>query len=116
VFGHVGFFLAYRFERSCTMMLGVIGWIVLGAIGGFLASKFVNRRGEGLLLDIAIGFVGAKVGGWLLKPTVTTGATGFNAWSILVAIVGAVLMLSCWHLIRGPVAYAGKETQWKIHH
>ena len=97
-------------------MLGVIGWIVLGAIGGFLASKFVNQRGEGLLLDIALCIMGAAVGGWLFKPTVTTGATGFDVWSILIAIVGAVLMVSGWHLIRGPVAYAGKETQWKSHH
>jgi len=72
------FFLAHRFEKELHHDAGVIGWIVLGAIGGFLASKFVNQRGEGLLLDIALCIMGAAVGGWLFKPTVTTGATGFG--------------------------------------
>jgi uncharacterized membrane protein YeaQ/YmgE (transglycosylase-associated protein family) len=88
------------------MILSVMGWIVLGVVVGFLASRLVNRRGEALLLDIALGTVGAVFCGWLFKPTATTGATGFDAWRILIAAVGAVVLLSAWHLIRGPVRRA----------
>jgi uncharacterized membrane protein YeaQ/YmgE (transglycosylase-associated protein family) len=88
------------------MMTSVIGWIVLGMVVGFLASKLVNRRGEGLLLDIALGIAGAAGAGWLFRPAATPAATGFDAWSVVVAIVGAALLLSTWHLIRGPARQA----------
>ena len=46
------------------MFTGVIGWIVLGLVAGYIASTLVNRRGEGLLMDIVLGIVGAVIGGW----------------------------------------------------
>ena len=83
------------------MMMGFIGWIVLGLFAGFIASKLVNRHGEGPLMDIVLGIVGALVGGWLFNAFGSAGVTGFNAWSLLVAVVGAVLVLGVWHAIRG---------------
>ena len=82
------------------MVMGVIGWIVLGFIAGFIASKLVNKRGEGLPFDILLGIVGAVIGGWLFNAAGTAGVTGFNVWSLMVAVVGAVILLVVWHAIR----------------
>ncbi len=102
VFGHVGFFCG----TSDTMVTGVIGWIVLGLIVGFIASKLVNKRGEGLPFDILFGIVGAVVGGWLFAAAGATGVTGFNVWSLMDAVVGAVVLLLVWHAIRRPTSRA----------
>ncbi|MGA3023932.1 MAG: GlsB/YeaQ/YmgE family stress response membrane protein [Bryobacteraceae bacterium] len=75
-------------------------WIVLGLIAGFIASKIVNKRGEGLLLDILLGIVGAVVGGWVFSQFGAHGVTGLNLYSILVAVVGAVVVLLIYHAIR----------------
>ena len=82
------------------MVMGVIGWIALGLITGFIASKLVNKRGEGLLIDILLGIVGAVIFGWLFNTFGATGVTGFNVWSLLVAFVGAVVLLWVCHTIR----------------
>jgi uncharacterized membrane protein YeaQ/YmgE (transglycosylase-associated protein family) len=82
------------------MVMGVIGWIVLGLIAGFIASKLVNKRGEGLAFDILLGIVGAVIGGWIFSAAGTSGVTGFNVWSLMVAVVGAVIFLVVWHAIR----------------
>ena len=82
------------------MVIGVIGWIVLGFIAGFIASKLVNKRGEGLPFDILLGIVGAVIGGWLFNAAGTAGVTGFNVWSLMVAVFGAVIFLVVWHAIR----------------
>jgi uncharacterized membrane protein YeaQ/YmgE (transglycosylase-associated protein family) len=88
------------------MVMGVIGWIVLGLIAGFIASKLVNKRGEGLPFDILLGIVGAVVGGWIFNAAGTAGVTGFNVWSLMVAVVGAVIFLVVWHAIRRPRPHA----------
>jgi uncharacterized membrane protein YeaQ/YmgE (transglycosylase-associated protein family) len=82
------------------MVIGVIGWIVLGLIAGYIASTLVNKRGKGLAFDILLGMVGAVIGGWIFNAAGATGVTGFNAWSLLVAVVGAVVVLVVWHAIR----------------
>jgi len=81
--------------------MSIIAWIILGLIAGFIASKIVNKRGEGLLLDIILGIVGALIGGWLFRLFGMTGVTGFNAWSLLVAVGGAVVVLLIYHAITG---------------
>jgi uncharacterized membrane protein YeaQ/YmgE (transglycosylase-associated protein family) len=81
--------------------MSVIGWIVLGLISGFIASKIVNKAGEGVLLDIILGVVGAVVGGWLFHTFGMPGVTGFNIYSMLVAICGAVVVLVLYHAIAG---------------
>jgi len=88
------------------MSMNVFGWIAGGLIAGFLASKIVNRRGEGVLLDIVLGIGGALIGGWLFNAFGAAGVTGFNVWSLLVAVVGAVACLVTWHTIRGSASRA----------
>ncbi len=81
--------------------MSILAWIVLGLVAGFVASKLVNKTGEGILLDIVLGVVGAVVGGWLFNTFGMTGVTGLNIWSLLVAVVGAVLFLVVYHAIVG---------------
>src|SRR5882724_7013603 len=81
-------------------IMSVIAWIVLGLIAGFIASKIVNKQGEGFILDIVLGIVGAVVGGWLFTQFGAVGVTGFNLWSILVAVIGAIVVLVIYHAIR----------------
>jgi uncharacterized membrane protein YeaQ/YmgE (transglycosylase-associated protein family) len=80
--------------------MSILAWIVLGLIAGFIASKIVNKSGEGLALDIVLGIVGGVVGGWLFNQFGAAGVTGFNVYSMLVAVVGAVLVLVIYHAIR----------------
>ena len=77
-----------------------IAWIVLGLIAGFIASKIVNKQGEGLILDIVLGIVGALVGGWVFSFFGAAGVTGFNLYSIFVAVIGSVVVLVIYHMIR----------------
>jgi uncharacterized membrane protein YeaQ/YmgE (transglycosylase-associated protein family) len=84
--------------------MSIIGWIVLGLIAGFIASKIVNREGSGIILDIVLGVIGALVGGWLFQFFGEAGLTGFNLYSMFVAIVGAVIVLVAYHAIRRVAA------------
>lgn len=86
--------------------MSVVAWIILGLISGFLGSKIVNKRGEGILLDIVLGMVGAVVGGWLFNTFAKVthvhrvpGVTGLNLESVFVAVVGAVVLLIVYHAI-----------------
>ena len=79
--------------------MSLLAWIVLGLIAGFVASKIVNKSGEGVLLDIVLGIVGAVVGGFLFQTFGMTGVTGVNIYSILVAVVGAIVFLVLYHAI-----------------
>ncbi len=80
--------------------MSIIAWIVLGLIAGFIGSKLVNKRGEGFVLDIALGIVGAVIGGWLFSLFGMHGDTGLNLYSLLVAVIGAVVFLVVYHAIR----------------
>ena len=75
-------------------------WIVLGLLAGFIGSKIVNKRGEGMILDIVLGIVGAIVGGWLFSTFGASGVTGLNVYSLLVAVIGSVVLLVVYHAIR----------------
>jgi uncharacterized membrane protein YeaQ/YmgE (transglycosylase-associated protein family) len=81
--------------------MSLIGWIVLGLIAGFIASKVVNKRGEGVVMDIVLGVVGAIVGGFLFSMFGGTGVTGFNIYSMIVAVVGAIVVLLIYHAVVG---------------
>jgi uncharacterized membrane protein YeaQ/YmgE (transglycosylase-associated protein family) len=80
--------------------MSIISWVVLGLIAGFIGSKLVNKTGEGFFLDIALGIVGAVVGGWLFSLFGMHGVTGLNIYSLIVAVVGAVVLLVVYHAIR----------------
>ena len=81
------------------MVVSILAWVVLGLISGFIASKIVNRTGEGFVLDIVLGIVGAIVGGFLFAQFGAPGVTGFNLYSMLVAVIGAVLVLVLYHAL-----------------
>lgn len=81
--------------------MSIIGWIILGLIAGFIASKIVNKQGSGLIVDIVLGIVGAVVGGFIFSQVGSVGVTGFNLWSMIVAIVGAIVILLVYHAIFG---------------
>jgi uncharacterized membrane protein YeaQ/YmgE (transglycosylase-associated protein family) len=78
-------------------------WIVLGLVAGFIANLIVNRQGEGFLLDIALGIAGALVSGLIFHAFGAAGVTCFNAWSLLVVVYGAIVVLFIHHaLFRQP--------------
>jgi len=79
--------------------MSMIAWIVLGLIAGFIASKLVNRQGEGFILDVALGIVGAFVGGFLFSQFGAAGVTGFNVYSMFVALVGSIAVLVVYHML-----------------
>jgi len=79
--------------------MSILAWIVLGLIAGFIGSKIVNRTGEGLVLDIVLGIVGAVVGGWLFSMFGAAGVSGLNLYSFLVAIVGSIVVLVLYHML-----------------
>ena len=79
--------------------MSIIAWIILGLIAGFIGSKLVNKSGEGLILDIVLGIVGAIVGGFLFSLFGAGGVDGLNLYSLLVAVVGAVVVLFIYHAV-----------------
>jgi uncharacterized membrane protein YeaQ/YmgE (transglycosylase-associated protein family) len=81
--------------------MSIIGWLVLGLIAGFIGSKIVNKKGEGVILDIVLGIVGAVVGGFLFAQFGAEGVTGFNIYSMFVAVIGAIVVLLIYHAVMG---------------
>lgn len=83
--------------------MGILSWIVVGLIAGWLAGLVMKGRGFGLIGDIIIGIVGALIGGWLASSVlkIETGLTGINLPTILIAFVGAVILLFVLQLLRG---------------
>ncbi len=79
--------------------MGIIAWIIVGLIAGFIASKIVNKSGEGFFRDVILGIIGAIVGGWIFTALGANGVTGFNIYSIFVAVIGAVIVLVVYHAI-----------------
>ncbi|WP_428488397.1 GlsB/YeaQ/YmgE family stress response membrane protein [Rhodopila sp.] len=82
--------------------MSIIAWLILGLVAGFIASKVVNKSGEGLLLDIVLGIVGAVVGGFLFSLVGAAPVTGFNIYSLIVAVIGAIVVLVIYHAIARP--------------
>ncbi len=81
--------------------MGIVTWIVLGAIAGFIANLLVGGR-EGLIGTIVLGIVGAIVGGWLAGILLKLkDPTGINVESIVVSVIGAVIVLSVYRAVVG---------------
>jgi uncharacterized membrane protein YeaQ/YmgE (transglycosylase-associated protein family) len=81
--------------------MSFLAWIVLGLIAGFIASKLYSGSGQGFLMDIVLGIVGAVLGGYLFTAIGATGITGFNLYSMFVAVIGAVVLLAIYHAVMG---------------
>jgi uncharacterized membrane protein YeaQ/YmgE (transglycosylase-associated protein family) len=81
--------------------MSIIAWIILGLIAGFIGSKIVNKRGEGIMLDIVLGIVGAIAGGFIFSIFGAEGVTGLNLYSMVVAVIGSVVVLSAYHALTG---------------
>jgi uncharacterized membrane protein YeaQ/YmgE (transglycosylase-associated protein family) len=81
--------------------MGILGWIILGGLAGWLASRLVRGTGLGLLGDILVGIVGGVIGGFIIGALGGTGVTGFNLWSFVVALLGAILLLFIVRLFTG---------------
>ncbi len=81
--------------------MSIIAWLVLGLIAGFIASKLYAGSGQGAVIDIVLGIVGAFVGGFLFNMLGGAGITGFNLYSMIVAVIGAVVVLWVYHTVTG---------------
>jgi uncharacterized membrane protein YeaQ/YmgE (transglycosylase-associated protein family) len=81
--------------------MGIISWIILGLIAGFIGSKIVDKQGQGFWLNIALGIIGALVGGFLFDLVGARGVTGLNIWSMIVAIVGSIVVLLVYNALTG---------------
>jgi uncharacterized membrane protein YeaQ/YmgE (transglycosylase-associated protein family) len=80
--------------------MSILAWVILGIVAGFIASKIVNRTGEGLIRDLALGIIGAIVGGWIMERFGEAGVSGLNLYSLVVAVLGAIVVLVIFHTIR----------------
>ncbi len=80
--------------------MNILLWIIFGAIAGWLASVIMGTRGQGILTDIVLGIIGAFLGGWIFQRFGAAGVTGFNLGSLLVAVVGAIVILAIARLFR----------------
>jgi uncharacterized membrane protein YeaQ/YmgE (transglycosylase-associated protein family) len=83
--------------------MSLFAWLLLGLVAGFIASHLVNHRGEGMILDILLGIVGAIIGGWLAYMFGFAGITRLNIHSLIVATIGSVVVLFGYHTIRRNV-------------
>ncbi len=82
--------------------MGWLAWLIVGAVAGWLASMVMKTNGQqGLLMDIIVGIVGALIGGFLFNQFGAAGVTGFNIWSVVVAFVGAVVLLALLRVLNG---------------
>ena len=81
--------------------MSLVGWIFFGLITGFVASKAVNRRGQGCILNVVLGIVGACIGGFIFTSIGGEGITGFNLYSMFVAVIGAIVLLLLFHALTG---------------
>jgi uncharacterized membrane protein YeaQ/YmgE (transglycosylase-associated protein family) len=80
--------------------MSILAWVVLGLLAGFIGSKIVNKTGEGFVLDIVLGVVGALAGGYLFNLFGAAGVSGLNIYSLFVAVIGAVVVLVAFHAVR----------------
>jgi uncharacterized membrane protein YeaQ/YmgE (transglycosylase-associated protein family) len=81
--------------------MSIIAWVILGLIAGFIGSKIADKEGKGLWLNMALGIVGAIVGGIIFSVFGAGGVTGVNLYSIIVAVIGSIVVLWIYHAISG---------------
>jgi uncharacterized membrane protein YeaQ/YmgE (transglycosylase-associated protein family) len=94
------------------MLIGIIGWVVLGLVVGFAASKVVNLHGDDPRLGIAMGAAGGLIGGWLYVAISGSSVAKFDAMSLLCAAIGGALAAGIWYVVRSrsaPVEYQNRR-------
>ena len=80
--------------------MGLIGWIVLGGLAGWIASMIAGtNKQQGFFGNIIVGIIGAVIGGWVVGFFGADGVNGFNLWSFVVALIGALILIWIWGLI-----------------
>lgn len=81
--------------------MGIIGWIILGGLAGWVASMIMKTDAkQGILGNVIVGVIGGVLGGWIFSLLGGEGVTGFNIWSFLVALVGAIVLTGLWKLLN----------------
>jgi uncharacterized membrane protein YeaQ/YmgE (transglycosylase-associated protein family) len=88
--------------------MSIIGWLILGLIAGFIGSKIVNSQGQGVLLNIVLGIVGAILGGLIFSAFGAQGITGLNLYSMIVAILGSIVALVAYNALAGQGRQASR--------
>ena len=87
--------------------MSIIGWIILGLLAGWLAGKIMRGSGYGFVGDIVLGIVGAIVGGWITGALLGIDVTGLNIPSLIVAVLGACLLVAISRALTGRRAGRG---------
>jgi uncharacterized membrane protein YeaQ/YmgE (transglycosylase-associated protein family) len=92
----------WRAIRSWEVIaMGIVSWVVVGLVAGWLAGKVMGGRGFGCIGNVVVGIVGALLGGWLASRFLDLDVTGINPTSIIIAVIGAVIFLAILRLIPG---------------
>jgi uncharacterized membrane protein YeaQ/YmgE (transglycosylase-associated protein family) len=81
--------------------MSIIGWIILGLLAGWLAGKIMRGSGYGFLGDVLLGLLGAVVGGWITGALLGVDVTGLNIPSLIVAVLGACLLVAISRALTG---------------
>lgn len=82
--------------------MGILLWIVFGALAGWIGSLIMGTDGQqGIILNVVVGIIGAGLGGYIMNYFGKGGVSGFNLYSFMVAVIGAVVLLALLKLIRG---------------
>jgi uncharacterized membrane protein YeaQ/YmgE (transglycosylase-associated protein family) len=81
--------------------VGLISWIILGLIAGYIANRLTGQRGQGLVMNTVLGVVGAVVGGEVMTLLGRHEVTGLNIYSMAVAVAGAIIVLALARIARG---------------
>jgi uncharacterized membrane protein YeaQ/YmgE (transglycosylase-associated protein family) len=79
--------------------MDILLWVILGAVAGWIASM-IMKSGHGLIEDIILGIIGAFIGGFIMNFFGQSGVTGINVYSLIVAVIGAVVLIALGRLIR----------------
>jgi uncharacterized membrane protein YeaQ/YmgE (transglycosylase-associated protein family) len=81
--------------------MSIIAWLVLGLLAGWIASMIMGRGGYGVVGDMVVGIIGALIGGFITGPLFGIDVTGFNVTSLIVAVVGAIILIALYRALVG---------------
>lgn len=81
--------------------MSILAWIVIGGLAGWVASLIMSTENNGIITNVIVGVIGGFIGGFVFSALGGAGVTGFNMWSFMVAVVGAVILLGLVRLMGG---------------